>query len=208
MPFRLPTTIILTTLLMATEAVVFLWPTSILQLEQFDLTVTTPLDPKELVVQELPIEQSNFSALIIYLGPVASQISGPIQVDLTQGEQSIYSLTTDAAAYTANPFLPLDFDTQPESQGVNYTLTVSAPQATLSPTSPSTPPLSFFSIPQYEVHQWTKVRYLAERININHGGIIPPGVTYLLLTVALWMGNLFIVEALKHIQSKIFRFQR
>lgn len=197
MQFKLPKTVIITTVLAALEAGAFLSIHSIQQFQQYDYLATTPLKPKKAVVQTLPIEHDNMTALILYIGPLAAQASGSLQIDLQTNKDEIYSATVDATAFTTNPFLPLDFPTQPDSADKKYTLTVSFVDG-VNPTAatPDGTTLNFFALPQYEVTTWDKLVVLAQRVNIIHGGIIPPTVLYVLFAAALWMSNLFLVTAM------------
>lgn len=197
MPFKLSKTVIATTILAALEAGAFLSIHSIQQFQQYDYLATTPLKPKKAVVQTLPIQHNNMTALILYIGPLSAQAAGKMEINLQSNKESIYSITTDAAAFTATPFLPLDFPTQTDSANKKYTLTVSFADG-LNPAiaTPDGTPIPFFALPQYEVTTWNKLQVLAQRINIIHGGIVPPGVVYVLLAAALWMSNLFFVTAL------------
>lgn len=196
MPFNLPKTVIVTTILAALEAGAFLSIHSIQQFQQYDYLATTPLKPKKAVVQTLPIEHDNMTALILYIGPLASQAAGSLQIDLQTKKESIHSTTADAAAFTTNPFLPIDFPTQSDSADKKYTLTVSFLDGLNPVSAVDGTTLHFFALPQYEVTTWDKLTVLAQRINTIHGGIIPSGVIYALLAAALWMSNLFLITAM------------
>ncbi len=196
MPFKLNANLILITVLTGLEAVAFLSIHSIQQLQQFDYTATTPLKPNKAVIQTLPIEHDNLTALILYIGPVATQTVSDVRVNLQADHQTIYTTTADSSTFSTNPFLPFDFATQADSNGKTYTLTVSFPDGVQTSTAtPEGTPISFFALPQFDVRLWQKLSVLTQRININHGGIVPPFVVYVLLTAALWMSNLYLVRA-------------
>lgn len=209
MQFKFNSKLVITSLLATAEAVAFLSIHTIQQHEQFDYVVTTPLTSTPLVTQTLPIQYSNLTALILYIGPVASQTTSPMLVELKVDQHTVASTRVQASAFSTNPFMPLDFATQPNSAEKNYTLTVRfLDGVSTTMLAPDQTPLTFFTLPQYEVRMWSKLPVLTERINLNHGGIVPPGVVYVLLALALWMSNLFLVTALQHVQTKIFSFKR
>lgn len=178
------------------EGAVFLNIQSIQQFQSY------PLTPNQHITQNLTIEHSNFSGLVISFESISAQVTSLTSIQLTSNDQIIAQTTVLPVQLRENPFITLHFPPQEESLGQTYVLAINFTDQIIHPALDQD---GFFIIPQYQVRMWNKLALLTQRIQFIHGDTSPPFLVYGLLVSVLWTSNMFLLAALKHIQTEILK---
>lgn len=196
MPYKLNSFFWVSLIFTLIESAFFLNIQSTQQFQSF------PLIPKQHVKQNLTIEHSNFSGLVISFESISAQVTSLTSIQLTSNDQIIAQTTILPVQLRENPLITLHFPPQEESLGETYVLAINF---TDQITPPALDQNGFFIIPQYQVQMWDKLTLLTQRIQFIHGNTSPPFLVYGLLVSVLWTSNMFLLAALKHVQTEILR---
>lgn len=192
--------IVLVSLMACLEAVAYLYIHTTQQFGEFTAGTAASLSAGEPVQQTLRLPYNNASALVVFFGSYGETHTGQIDLQLIDQDGLVQADTIPTTQIMGNHFYQFKFPLQTQSSSTPYQLTVTfraqpTPGVVAPRVTPDTPPEIFYVIPQYTVQNIDKIKLLAQRINITHGGLVPAGVVYILLATLLWMGNLFFVQA-------------